>query len=113
MCCLINNIMNEEIDKYVNERMPKKSYARKAKIYLRKRKRFELFWDEILITIFIIIMMLMVFINYQHNHSYKAEPVEENEPTEVDVGLGIRVGNLDSDYSISVQHHIYKPSFFF
>lgn len=102
--------MKELIDKYVNESMPKKSYVRRAKIYLRKRKRFELFWDEILITIFIIIMLLMVFVNYQNSQAYQPEPIIEDEPEEVEVGIGIRVDKLEAA-PILVQHNIYKSAF--
>ncbi len=98
---------DEYLDKYVKEEMPRKPYKVKPKYNLRKRRKNELFWDEILIALFIVAMLVMIFINYQNQLNYQAE--EQEETREVDVGVGIEETNLEAPvYTLLTSSNIHN-----
>ncbi len=81
---------------YIVENIPKSPYK---KIFIRERKPFELFWQEVLVALFIIFMMFMLFINYQSTLNYVPRDTTANEK-EVNVGVNIDSdGNLASVFS--------------
>jgi hypothetical protein len=67
---------------YIKESFPK----RPRRIYLRRRRPFELFWWEIIFAFCLIFMLLMLFVNSQNNYTY-APP--QARAQDIDIGVDI------------------------
>jgi hypothetical protein len=82
---------HHETKKYLHESFPRRSYHRG--IVIRPRKPFEIFWQEILFTLFIIFVLIMLTVNYVSNQNYVRQNVTQKPENVVDVSVKITKGS--------------------
>jgi hypothetical protein len=82
---------HHETKKYLHESFPARIYNRG--IVIRPRKPFEIFWQEILFTLFIIFVLIMLTVNYVSNQSYVRQNITQKTERVIDVGVKITKGS--------------------
>jgi hypothetical protein len=82
---------HHETKKYLHESFPRKIYHRG--IVIRPRRPFEIFWQEILFTLFIIFVLIMLAVNYVSNQNYVRQNTTQETERVIDVGVKITKGS--------------------